>query len=42
MMSFEKTSIQLIEIPAIESEYYNKGLVNTADTILIVVDKIEQ
>ena len=42
MMDFGKTSIQLIEVPAIDSEYYDKGVVNTADTILIVVDKNEQ
>ena len=42
MMNFEQTNIQLIEIPAIDSEYYDKGLVNTADTILILVNKIEQ
>ncbi len=42
MMNYSGTNIQLIEIPAIESDYYNKGLVNTADTILILIDKIEQ
>ena len=42
MMDFEKTNIQLIEVPAIDSEYYDRGLVNTADTILIIVDEIEQ
>jgi len=42
MMNFEKTNIQLIEVPAIDSEYYDKGIVNTADTILIIVDKIKQ
>ncbi len=42
MMNFEKTSIQLIEVPAIDSEYYDKGIVNTADTILIIVDEIKQ
>ncbi len=42
MMNFGKTNIQLIEVPAIDSEYYDKGIVNTADTILIIVDKIEQ
>jgi ribosome-interacting GTPase 1 len=40
MMNYLGTNIQLIDIPAIESDYYNKGLVNTADTILILVDKI--
>ena len=36
------TNIQLVEIPAIESEYYDKGLVHTADTILIVITNLEQ
>ena len=42
MMSHNGVSIQLIEIPAFESEYYDKGVVNTADTILIVVENLEQ
>ena len=41
MMSFESTSIQLIEIPSIESEYYDRGIVYTADTILIMIAKLE-
>jgi uncharacterized protein len=40
ILFFEKTKIQLIEIPAIESEYCNKSLINTADTILILVDNL--
>jgi len=42
MMNYAGTSIQLIEIPAVESEYYDKGIVHTADTILILITKIEQ
>lgn len=42
MMPYSGTNIQLIETPAIESEYYDKGLVNTADTIIILVTKLEQ
>jgi len=42
MINVEDTKIQLIEVPAIESENYNKGIVNTADTILILVSNIEQ
>ena len=34
--------VQLIEIPAFESEYYDKGIVNTADVILILVTNLEQ
>jgi len=42
MMSIASTSIQVIENPAIESEYYHKGLTNTADTILILITDIKQ
>lgn len=42
MMPHNGVSIQLIEIPAIESEYYDRGLVNTADTILIIIENLEQ
>ena len=38
MMNYFGINIQLIEIPAIKSEYYDAGLVNTADVILILVD----
>ncbi|MEK6828683.1 MAG: GTPase [Nanoarchaeota archaeon] len=42
MMNFKGVNIQMIEVPAIESEYYDRGLVHTADLILILVDRIEQ
>jgi len=41
MMNFENTQIQLIENPAIESEYYDKGLTNTADTLLIILEDLK-
>lgn len=34
-------NIQIIDIPAFESEYYDKGIVNSADTILILIENIE-
>src|SRR3989344_1641177 len=40
MMDYLGVPIQVIEIPAIESEYYDRGLVHTADLIIILVDKI--
>lgn len=40
MMKYAGTNIQLIEIPAIKSEYYDSGLVNTADVILIIVTSL--
>ena len=42
MMGYETINFQIIENPAIESEYYNKGLTNSADTLVIVVDNIEE
>ena len=42
MMNYATTQIQIIEIPAIDSEYYNKGIVNTADTIIILVKNLEE
>jgi len=42
MMDYEDVKIQIIEIPAFESEYYDKGLVNSADTILILIDNLKQ
>ncbi|MFH1365465.1 MAG: GTPase [archaeon] len=41
-MFFEGTNIQLIDIPAIESEYFEKGLVNTSDTLLITITSLHQ
>ena len=42
MMPFQGTSIQLIELPAIESEYFDKGLAHTADVILILITDLSQ
>jgi len=42
MMPYSGVPVQLIEIPAIESDYYDKGLVNTADAILMVVTSLDQ
>ncbi len=42
MMPYAKTKIQLVENPAIDSEYYNKGLTNTADTVIIIIKDLGQ
>ena len=42
MMGYATTSIQLIEIPPIDSEFYDKGIVYTADLVLILVNSIEE
>ena len=41
-MNYDKTNIQLIEIPAIFSEYYDKSTVYSTDTVLIIITKIEE
>lgn len=42
MMPFSGTHIQMIEVPAIDSEFYDKGIVNTADIVLILVNDLNQ
>lgn len=42
MMNFNSVSIQLIEIPAIESEFYDRGLVHNADSILVLITNLEE
>ncbi len=37
IMHYATTNIQIIEIPAIDSEFYDKGIVYTSDTVLITV-----
>jgi ribosome-interacting GTPase 1 len=42
MIPYKGVNIQLIENPAIESDYYDKGLTNTADTLILIVKNTEQ
>ena len=42
IMDYNGVKIQLIEIPAVGSDYYDKGLVNSTDTILIMIENLEQ
>ncbi len=41
MMGYATTSIQLVEIPATDSEFYDKGIVYTADTVIILANSLE-
>lgn len=41
VMKYETVNIQIIENPSIDSQYFDKGLPNTADTILIVVENFD-
>ena len=42
MMEYSGVKIQVIENPAINSEYYDRGLTNSADVVLILVTDINQ
>jgi len=42
MMNYNGVGIQLIEIPAIESEYYDRGIANSADSLLILITDLFQ
>lgn len=42
MMNFQGANIQIVEVPAFESEYYDRGLINTADSLLLVVTDLDQ
>ncbi len=42
MMDYKGVSIQLIEVPAIESEYYDRGVVNSADSVIMLITALEQ
>lgn len=37
MMDYRGVGIQLIEVPAVNSEYYDRGIVNSGDVILVFV-----
>lgn len=41
MLNYQGCQIQLIEIPAIASEYYDKGIVHTADSVLILINSLK-
>ncbi len=42
MMNYKGTNIQIIENPAIESEYYDKGITHTTDVLLILICSLEE
>ena len=41
MAPYLDTQMQLIEIPAIESDFFDRSLVHTADTIIILINNLE-
>ena len=42
IMNYGSSQIQIIEIPSIEGENFDKGLVHTADTILILLNSFKE
>jgi small GTP-binding protein len=42
MMNYNGVSIQLIEVPAIESEYFDRGVANSADSIIVLITDLNQ
>lgn len=39
-LKYNEVNIQIIENPAIDSEYYDKGLTNTSDILIIVINSL--
>jgi uncharacterized protein len=42
MTDYYGTGMQIIEVPAIESEYYDKGVVNSGDSLILLVTNLEE
>lgn len=42
MFPYQGTQIQLIENPAVESEYFDKGIISSADTLILLINKLEE
>lgn len=42
ILNYQGCNIQIIDLPPIASESFDKGIVNNADTLLIVVEKIHE
>jgi small GTP-binding protein len=42
ILNYETCPIQIIDLPALGSENFETGIINTSDTILIIVEKIHE
>lgn len=42
ILNYQGCNIQIIDLPPIASENFDKGIVNNADTLLIIVEKIHE
>ncbi|MBU0957346.1 MAG: 50S ribosome-binding GTPase, partial [Nanoarchaeota archaeon] len=41
-LNYEGTQIQIIDQPAVESEYFDQGIANTTDLLILVITELEQ
>jgi len=41
-LNYQRCNIQMIDLPPISSETFDKGILNNADTILIIIEKIHE
>lgn len=42
IMNYNGVQVQIIENPSIDSEYYDRGLTNSADTLIIVITSLDE
>ena len=42
VMDYHGSKVQIIEIPAVESEYYDRGLANSADVVVVLITELKQ
>lgn len=40
-MDYQGAKVQIVDIPSIGSEFFDVGIINTADTLILVVEKLE-
>jgi len=41
-LDYNHVKIQLVDLPAVESEYFDQGIANTSDVVLIVITSLEE
>jgi len=41
-LNYQGCDIQIIDLPPISSQNFNKGIINSADTLLIIIEKINE
>ncbi len=41
-LDYEGVKIQILDLPAVESEFFDQGLANTTDLLLIIITNLEQ